>query len=64
MTTIKVPAKAVLPGDWADHVSGVLDPREVVRADGSYVYLDILGQTCGPFPKENYTFTRTIGEQA
>ena len=26
-----------------------------------YIYLDILGQTCGPFPKDNYTFTRMIG---
>lgn len=61
---IRIPPKAVLPGDLADHVSGVLDPREVVRVDGSYVYLDILGQTCGPFPKDNYTFTRMIGGQA
>ena len=61
---IRIPSKAVLPGDLADHVSGELDPREVVRVDGSYVYLDILGQTCGPFPKENYTFTRMIGGQA
>ena len=61
---IRIPPKAVLPGDMADHVSGGLDPREVVRVDGSYVYLDILGQTCGPFPKDNYTFTRMIGGQA
>ena len=61
---IRIPPKAVLPGDSADHVSGELDPREVVRVDGRYVYLDILGQTCGPFPKENYTFTRMIGGQA
>ena len=61
---IRIPPKAVLPGDSADHVSGELDPREVVRVDGSYVYLNILGQTCGPFPKSNYTFTRTIGGQA
>ena len=47
---IRIPPKAVLPGDLADHVSGELDPREVVRVDGSYVYLNILGQTCGPFP--------------
>lgn len=61
---IRIPRLAVLPGDLADHVSGELDPREVVRVDGNYVYLDILGQTCGPFPKDNYTFTRMIGGQA
>ena len=61
---IRIPPKAVLPGDLADHVSGELDPRKVVRVDGIYVYLDILGQTCGPFPKDNYTFTRMIGGQA
>lgn len=61
---IRVPSKAVLPGDLADHISGELDPREVVRVDGRYVYLDIFGQTYGPFPKENYTFTRMIGGQA
>ena len=61
---IRVPPKAVLPGDLADHISGELDPREVVRVDGRYVYLDIFGQTYGPFPKESYTFTRMIGGQA
>ena len=61
---IRIPQKAVLPGDLADHISGELDPREVVRVDGRYVYLDIFGQTYGPFPKENYTFTRMIGGQA
>ena len=61
---IRVPSKAVLPGDSADHISGQLDPREVVRTDDNFVYLDILGQTCGPFPKSNYTFTRMIGGQA
>ena len=61
---IRIPPRAVLPGDSADHISGQLDPRKVVRTDDNFVYLDILGQTCGPFPKENYTFTRMIGGQA
>lgn len=61
---IRIPPKAVLPGDIADHISGELDPREVVRTDDNFVYLDIFGETYGPFPKSNYTFTRMIGGQA
>ena len=53
------------PGDWAEHVRG-LDPRQVTRVElgesslspRGVVWLDLLGAEIGPFPVENYTFTR------
>lgn len=46
------------PGDWADHVSGDLDPREVARVEGDSVWLLIFGNEIGPFPRDNYTYIR------
>lgn len=49
-------------GDLAWHVDGH-DPRRVTKfeqgEDGEwYVYLWLLTASAGPFPAENYTFTR------
>lgn len=41
-------------GDWADHKSGQLDPREVTRVEADGIYLDLGGSEIGPFPAENY----------
>lgn len=48
------------PDDVADHVSGNLDPRRVSRVKDGQVWLWLwLGSgEIGPFPAENYTFTR------
>ena len=53
-------------GDWADHRNGNLDPRQVakVSADGWFIWLRLGGaKDIGPFPVENYTFTRTSEEK-
>lgn len=45
-------------GMWADHASGTLDPRQVTRDDGDTIWLDILGKESGPYPADNYTYTK------
>lgn len=47
-------------GDWAHHVDGQLDSREVARVseDGRKVWLYLLTETpAGPFDASNYTYT-------
>jgi hypothetical protein len=43
-------------GDWADHKSGTLDPREVARVEGDSIYLRFSSQNkeYGPFLAANY----------
>lgn len=60
----------VQPGDWAWRVNPDLDPREVTRIEpfvfdpvpgnpeGSGVWIHLLTGSAGPFPAENYTYTR------
>lgn len=50
-------------GDWADHKSGDLDPRQVTRvsADGGLVWLYMLTAEAGPFPAANYNFEKEQG---
>lgn len=55
MRTVKHPRS----GDWADHVSGELDPREVTRVRGDQIWLRIGGES-GPYPAANYTFKRDM----
>ncbi len=59
-----VPAEQARPGDMATHKRGNLDPRPVV-AVGVYstrdsIWLDLLGQESGPFPRANYTYRRYV----
>jgi len=51
------------PGDLALHAHKDLDPRRVVVADSvnGIVFLDIGGQTFGPYPYENYKYERWEG---
>lgn len=51
-------------GDIAEHVDG-LDPREVTKVeaypDGTFgVYIYLLASPAGPFPAENYRFSRSM----
>lgn len=46
------------PDDWADHVSGDLDPRQVSRVEGTQVWIMIGNTEVGPLPIENYSYTR------
>lgn len=66
MSTNKVPWNQVRPGDFADHVSRELDPRRVTRVDRprGLVWLDLLGEECGPFPARNYDYSRFDAEDA
>ena len=59
-TFIDVPFDDVQPGDWALHVGGHLDSREVVAASDDAVYLNLLGQWSGPYPKKNYIYRRQV----
>lgn len=46
-------------GDWADHITGELDPRQVARVspNGKKIWITITdGVTAGPLLAENYTF--------
>lgn len=45
-------------GLWADHISGQLDPREVVEVseDGTQIRIDILGTNSPWLPAENYDY--------
>lgn len=56
----KVEREDVKPGDWALHVGKHLDAREVtkVRHITGEVWLFLLTTETGPFPLENYTYTR------
>jgi hypothetical protein len=61
MTTKTVAWKAVRkpkPGDWALHKCNTLDAREVARVEGRYVWIFIGASKAGPYPRENYTFSR------
>lgn len=57
LEVLDVPLKDVVAGDWAWHVDG-LDPRMVTRVEVGGVWLNILGEEMGPFPADNYDFTR------
>jgi hypothetical protein len=46
------------PGDWALHRNNQLDAREVARVEGRYVWIFIGASKAGPYPRENYTFSR------
>lgn len=45
-------------GDWADHVSGDLDPRPVVKVDlkAGQIWIEIVGKVAGPLRQEDYHF--------
>lgn len=45
-----------LVGCWADHKSGNLDPREVVRVLDDKIWIKIGDQEHGPYPADNYTY--------
>lgn len=42
------------PGDWADHKSGTLDPREVAKVQGENICLQIGTLVTPPIPHANY----------
>ena len=54
-----IPVTDPQPGDLAWHKDG-LDPREVTRVTKRSVWLKLLGDVFGPFPRKNYTFTRYV----
>lgn len=58
LTAATTPTSRV--GMWADHVSGSLDPRRVVRDTDYLVWLEgPAGREIGPLPAENYTYLRS-----
>lgn len=61
---VDVELHEVQPGDWADHVSRGLDPRQVTRVNGGSVWLQLGTGEMGPFPLTNYTYTREVEDGA
>lgn len=57
---VTVPEFYVRPGDWADHRSRTLDPRQVTQIEGGQVWLDLLLGPSGPYPARNYTYERGV----
>lgn len=53
------------PGDWVEHLSGTLDPREVAEVNGSMIRLR-LGRDfiTEPMPRTNYTVVRRRAQEA
>jgi len=48
-------------GDLAEHISGTLDARPVLRVQAGQVWLKGAGTgSIGPFPASNYTFKRRV----
>lgn len=56
---IKVKSPQV--GDLASHKFQDLDSREVVKVEGSNLWLLMAGAPAGPFQIRNYTFKRQVG---
>jgi hypothetical protein len=48
----------VKPGDLALHKDNQLDAREVARVDGDSIWIWIGRDPFGPYPRENYTYSR------
>jgi hypothetical protein len=60
MTSAYRPVDTPQPNDWADHISGDLDPRRVTKVEDRLIWLDIMGREHGPFDADNYTFQRSV----
>lgn len=46
------------PGDWALHKGNRLDARKVAKVEGDLIWIYIDEVDVGPYPKENYTYSR------
>ena len=52
------------PGDHALHKSNQLDSRPVARVEGRLVWILIGDTEAGPYPRENYTYHRTLRDKS
>ncbi|HEY8881961.1 MAG TPA: hypothetical protein VIM47_01025 [Dermatophilaceae bacterium] len=52
------------PGDQALHKSNQLDSRPVARVEGRLVWILIGDTEAGPYPRENYTYHRTLRDKS
>lgn len=60
---VHVAPEDVRPGDLARFRARRLDIRQVTQVTEQAVWLDLGGESMGPFPKHSYRFARWVDDE-